>query len=574
MKLLDAVWDVVKLVILFVALMLIGIPAMLYWYGGAWLAAAWYAFLALVWLLHWAFWPHRKVPGNRARYTRLRLHMRLHPGRGFATVFELWLRWGRLASYRESKRTRPKLSRKQRFCRAAAHSVYFGRAHYRHGVRASIQEHVLIMAPPRAFKTAWLGDVILHHPGAAVITSVKEDIFRLTSGVRATGGPVLAFSPEGLGGVFSSFAWNPVPGCEDPAVADRRAQALVHAVSVDATEDSTFWRDKACQLLAALFRAAAIKNGDLFTVAGWVFVNADNALKYLNEFADNAATRAEKAGALTAKNALRELHRSPTEKTAATIRMVLSKALDFLSDPSLATCVLPGRGTGFDIPSFLHSRGTLYMLASADRETSRLAPLFAALIGEIRHMAAQIAQSSPGGRLDPPLGLFLDECTQIAPCPVDKWLAASGGLGIQIFTVVHGQGQLAERWGESGRQVIMDTSSVKVYLPGITDTGMLEVASKMCGQVSLRLKRQEHYTLQDIIDTATIRTLPRRYALIVRGGLSPVIAKLPVVWKDKLYKHAKRHGLDIAQIVPASAEVSTQPVIAEMEREWPGSDAA
>jgi TraM recognition site of TraD and TraG len=43
-----------------------------------------------------------------------------------------------------------------------------------------------------------------------------------------------------------------------------------------------------------------------------------------------------------------------------------------------------------------------------------------------------------------------------------------GGKGIQLIAVVHGEAQLAERWGDHGRQVVLDTSSVKVFLPGIT----------------------------------------------------------------------------------------------------------
>jgi hypothetical protein len=31
-------------------------------------------------------------------------------GRGHASLLQLWLRWGRLASYRESRRTRPSLT--------------------------------------------------------------------------------------------------------------------------------------------------------------------------------------------------------------------------------------------------------------------------------------------------------------------------------------------------------------------------------------------------------------------------------------------------------------------------------
>ena len=50
--------------------------------------------------------PSRYLPGNRARHLRIRLHLRLHPGKGFAHVFSLWLRWGRLAALRRSGRIR------------------------------------------------------------------------------------------------------------------------------------------------------------------------------------------------------------------------------------------------------------------------------------------------------------------------------------------------------------------------------------------------------------------------------------------------------------------------------------
>src|SRR5216683_2099923 len=45
----------------------------------------------------WAVRPKRQLPRHRVRYMRLRLRLRLrlHPGPGHATLFELWLRWGR-----------------------------------------------------------------------------------------------------------------------------------------------------------------------------------------------------------------------------------------------------------------------------------------------------------------------------------------------------------------------------------------------------------------------------------------------------------------------------------------------
>ena len=58
----------------------------------------------------WAFLPARHLPGNRARHLRIRLHLRLRPGPGHATLFELWLRWGRFAAFRKSARARRSLS--------------------------------------------------------------------------------------------------------------------------------------------------------------------------------------------------------------------------------------------------------------------------------------------------------------------------------------------------------------------------------------------------------------------------------------------------------------------------------
>jgi len=86
----------------------------------------------------WAFLPARYLPGNRARHLRIRLHLRLHPGKGFAHVFSLWLRWGRLAVLRRSGRVRALLPLWYRITGPGQHSVFLGQAHYRHGLRVPL----------------------------------------------------------------------------------------------------------------------------------------------------------------------------------------------------------------------------------------------------------------------------------------------------------------------------------------------------------------------------------------------------------------------------------------------------
>ena len=123
--------------------------------------------------------------------------------------------------------------------------MFLGRAHYRHRLHVPLEEHLLVMAPPRTYKTAFLADVILRYPGPVIATTTKPDIYALTSAVRAELGPVHVFNPQYIGGVPSTFCWSPIDGCEDPATAIRRADAFAFAVSQKGVEDGSFWSAKA-----------------------------------------------------------------------------------------------------------------------------------------------------------------------------------------------------------------------------------------------------------------------------------------------------------------------------------------
>ncbi len=486
--------------------------------------------LSLAAFIDWAYLPARHLPGNRVRSLRLRVHLRLHPGRGFATIFALHLRWGRLAALRRSGRIRRSLPLWERMLLPGEHSVFLGRGHWRHTLRIPLEEHILVMAPPRTFKTAFLADVILRYPGPVIATTTKADVFALTAAVRARRGPVHVFNPQFIGDVPSTFRWNPVAGCEDPATAIRRADAFAFAVSQQGVEDGSFWSAKASDYLRGFFHAAALAGFDMRAVAAWVS-GADPDIPERILLAAGARQWALTLGEL----------RSEAHKTAATVRMVMSRAISFMADPALAASVLPAPGEGFDIPGFLRSCGTVHMIAESIGEDAPVAPLFAAMATEIHYIAALTGQASPSGRLDPPLLMALDEVTQICPIPLPAWLSDSGGKGIQVVAVVHGQAQLASRWGEHGSQVVWDTSSVKAFLPGITDTSTLQAASTLCGQAQWKIRGQEHATVHDIVAPDMVRQLPAGFALVIRGGCAAVIARLPRAWNNPAYRRARRH---------------------------------
>jgi len=519
--------------------------------------------LLLLVALRWCFGPHSRLPRFRVRHLRLRLHLRLHPGRGNASSFELWLRWGRLATFRRSRRSRPSLPFWWRLSCPDEHSLAIGRAQYRHCLRVPVEEHLLVMAPPRTRKTALVAKLILHYPGPVVSTTTKHDVFQLTSGIRAQRGPVHVFNPQRIGGLPSTFQWNPVSGCADPATAIRRADGFAYAVNMSGTDEPSFWAGKASDYLRCLFHAAALAGGDMRLVATWALGNAEPA-----------EDRLAQAGAEQWAAELAEL-RGEAQKTAATIRMVLSRALGFMTDPALARSVLPS-GDSIDIEAFLAQSGTLYLIAESQHDDSPVAPLFAAMAGEVHHVAAQAGQASPDGRLDPPLLMALDEIVQTCPVPLPAWLADSGGKGIQLIPVAHGEAQLRTRWGKDGAQVVLDTCGVKAWLPGITDTATLKMASELCGQAAFAERVRLHgrgadrdetrRVWHDVMTPDMIRQLPDGHALVMRGSLSPVIARLGIAWKDRAYKAARRAGTAIAQLAPAGGPVTVPPATARPAR--------
>jgi type IV secretion system protein VirD4 len=521
------------------------------------LPAAVLGLLAVMWL----FWPSRRLPRNRVRYQRWRLRCRLRPGRGHANVFELNTAWSRRAAFGESSRTRPSLGGwwSRATAAAYAYSVFIGRAQYRHGARIPLQEHVAVIAPPRTGKSGWLGTVIAHYPGPVISSTTKPDLYEHTGAVRGQRGPVHVFNPQGIGNVPSTFAWDPLDGCQDPATAARRADAFACAVSQKGVEEGKFWASKASDCLRALFQAAALAGYTMRDVYLWAggFADVREAEDILircqrGEWAVNVAQL-----------------RGEAQKTAETIRMTLTRALQFMGIPELARCVVPARG-GIDFTQFLRAGGTLYLIADGEGpgEDAPLAALFACLTSELRWHAVQMGSRIPGARLDPPLLMALDEVTQICPVPVDKWLADSGGKGIQIITVAHGLAQLRERWGRDGAQIILDTSGVRMLLPGVDDTDTLDAFAKLCGEVALHDRTAGggdwNRARVPIMDAAMIRQMPSsaraRHALALRGGLSPLIVRLPMVWDDSACKRATRAARRPA-VQPATVPAAITPAL-------------
>ncbi|HEX6523735.1 MAG TPA: hypothetical protein VF070_27605 [Streptosporangiaceae bacterium] len=83
----------------------------------------------------------------------------------------------------------------------------------------------------------------------------------------------------------------------------------------------------------------------------------------------------------------------------------------------------------------------------------------------------------------------------------------------------------------------------------------LEAAAKLCGQASWKIRGQDHATRHDVATPDMIRQLPAGFALIIRGGCAPVIARLPRAWNNPAYRRTRRFGQ-----IPEPARNQTVPL--------------
>ena len=234
--------------------------------------AAFVIFAALIVLiLFWRVALTRHGQGwRRVRSIRFRLWLWLRPGNGFASLPELWLRWGRLAALSYGGRSRPGLTLPARLMtRSTEFAVHLGRAQYGRRLYVAFELHLLILAPPRTDKTGLLADRIIRHPGPVLTTSTRADLHELTSNVRRFGGrgPVYVFNPEGVGDVPSTFAWDLLGVCTDELMAYKMADWL--AGDTEGYGDLAWFEEQGTMGMSGLLLASAMTDASLADVYQW-----------------------------------------------------------------------------------------------------------------------------------------------------------------------------------------------------------------------------------------------------------------------------------------------------------------
>jgi type IV secretory pathway TraG/TraD family ATPase VirD4 len=417
---------------------------------------------------------------------------------------------------------------------------------------------ICIVGPSQSFKTSGLCvPAILEldkGSGAAIVASVKGDIYSVTHKRRESLGEVLVFDPTCVV-VEKSATWSPLRAAHTVTGAQSAARGLTDVAGSGGLENGDFWMQSAKELLWPLMYVAARTNGTMRDVVRWVTVhdrpimdgkgnvtNEGDVAARLRQLENEAGatgtqppegvdpdtgevaadTAGDKAagddvpsaedGKLTpaprtgssdpgplvadevalAANALTGIWASD-ERTRSSIYTTARTIIEAWSDPLVATAA-----EGCDITPewLLEGDNTLYIVAPA-REQARLRPVFACMVADLVHEAFDIATRA-GGELPTKLLVLLDEAANICPVrELPSWCSTCPSHGITLMTVWQDRSQQRLRYGREGAETVWNNSATKVILSGLAD--------QATGEVTTLLGDEEHQRLGSSVDLAGSR---------------------------------------------------------------------
>ncbi len=471
---------------------------------------------------------------------------------GFASPRHLRQEASVAAARRRAPYTRPSLALRTKRPKAAQVGYPLGRTYRGSGggvwLWPSWEASLRLVAPPGEGKTfRALLPILRQHPGPAVATSTKPDLYELSATVRQRLGPVFALDPDLLAPAAYPARWSPVAGCERSEVAERRANAFVTATGEEENvQNGAFFRDSARDLLKAYLHAAALEGLDIRAVLEWSRRPEDLTPVDILLASPWAAPGWADVVAL---------HTSGAAETTSGVLRYVARALACFSHERVVEACCPGPGDELDIERLLLESGTLYLLGKGSR-LGAVAPLITALADEVFDCAERLATRMPSRRLDPPLLGLLDEAPSIAPIPALPELLANGrGRGIVIVYAMQSFSQAVTRWGAQRAQTMGTATTITAVLGGLTSPGDLADLEKVCGQRRVRREsahrttggpqnRDQSRTIsweaETVLHADQIRTLPAGVALVLWSRLPPFLAYLPLLSELSGWREVQR----------------------------------
>lgn len=423
------------------------------------------------------------------------------------------------------------------------------------------EDGTLRIAGPRAGKTLSLACHGIDAPGAVITTSTRLDLAEMIHQARSAKGRVHIFNPAGLGDLASTVRWRVLDGCEDFATAMRRAADLIP----ESTGEGERWDNQARRILAILLNAAALDGRGMRDVMRWVYDSTSK--EALAEIVDGLLAAPiggrDRVGAITS-------HWKTNDRTKSSITTTMMLPLAWMADDRARTL---GDAPADDpdllnITDLIERSETLHLIGHEDQ--TGLSPLIGALVAEIGHAARTLAARKPGGRLDPPLTMLLDEAALTCPVPLDRWTADMGGRGVTLHICAQSLAQLRARWGDNGAATIVANVTALLWFGGSASADDLKDISLLTGEHRMKVTGADHKNDRDddgekrgeyrwvpVLSVAQIRALAPFQVLVLRRALNTVVGWAPTTLDRKGWAPASLH--------PTLTETTRVPSAAELE---------
>lgn len=375
---------------------------------------------------------------------------------------------------------------------------------------------------------------LLAAPGAALVTLTKPDDLLLSLPARkADDRPCVVLDPFSLAPGLPELVWDPIVGCIDPLLAERRAKAFT-AGTISATiatgqsdPAARFYAAEASKVIQAFFHAAALTGRTIEHVLEWIAhpTGTTEPGEILREHPHAARFW---AGLL--HGALGGDHR-----TVGNTITTCQQALALFFQPEIRERCVPSEDhPATDVADVIKRGGTFYLLGREDPYASA-SPLMTAITEHILDTALVLANQSQWGQLCPPMLACLDELPSTAPLPTLRTrMANERALGISFVYAAQTWRQLTAIFGQDEAQALFGLTNVMVVFGGSKDVGFNRDISELTGTV--RVARSGWNTARGgrnisaddipVLRPEEVRQLPERQALVIAENGKPVIARL------------------------------------------------
>ncbi|WP_137845436.1 type IV secretory system conjugative DNA transfer family protein [Microbacterium sp. 2FI] len=341
-------------------------------------------------------------------------------------------------------------------------------------VFVSIEDSVVLEGPPRSGKGfRVLISAILDWSGPLITTSTTNDNLTATMGMRERRGEVHVFDPQELTGVRHPTRISPFAGCEDPLVAAQRGNAIITGSAIGASSTNGEWAQAAGDVLGQLLHAAAIGNCSIEDFYRW----GTNPT-----FAQNSAVSILRTEGAPGWGDSLDATLSADVKLVSSIWFGVRGAVAPLAIPQIRQALTPRPGERvFDPHEFLDEANTLYLIGSA-AGAGAMGGFIGALLDDVVEVARARAVSSPGARLQHPLGLILDEIANMFRWGnLPRIMADGGGRGICTFIVLQALSQAETSWSRAEADTIWAAATAKVILGGGSNVSHLRDIEAILG---------------------------------------------------------------------------------------------